>query len=113
MASVNEPAPSHTYQARIIARLLRAPVFTLAANQGSPKRIAGHGGPRCLADPDAVIARLLDWSDAAHLLGRVEQADKLLLLAWEAYSNKLASAASAPPIQIQDQSKPCAPVLVV
>ena len=41
--------------------------------------------PRPLRDPHAAAERLAEWSEAARLAGRIERADRLLLLAWEAY----------------------------
>ena len=40
---------------------------------------------RPLRDPPAVAERLAQWSEAARLAGRRDRADRLLLLAWEAY----------------------------
>lgn len=40
---------------------------------------------RPLRDPHAAAERLAEWSEAARLAGRTERADRLLLLAWEAY----------------------------
>lgn len=46
-----------------------------------------HSGqqPRPLRNPHATAERLAEWSEAARLAGRNERADRLLLLAWEAY----------------------------
>ena len=41
--------------------------------------------PRPLRNPHAAAERLVEWSEAARLAGRTERADRLLLLAWEAY----------------------------
>ena len=41
--------------------------------------------PRPLRNPYAAAERLAKWSEAARIAGRTERADRLLLLAWEAY----------------------------
>lgn len=40
---------------------------------------------RTTADRDAVVNRVLDWSEAARARGREERAQRLLCLAWEAF----------------------------
>lgn len=62
-----------------------AAVLTAAPEQDN-RRVAlpGHR-PRPLRDPHAAAARLAGWSEAARLAGRTRRADRLLLLAWEAY----------------------------
>lgn len=37
------------------------------------------------ADRDTIVNRLLDWSNEARRVGRVERAEYLVCLAWEAY----------------------------
>lgn len=62
-----------------------AAVLTAAPEQDN-RRVASPGHrPRPLRDPPGVAARLADWSEAARLAGRTRRADRLLLLAWEAY----------------------------
>jgi hypothetical protein len=36
-------------------------------------------------DRETMVNRLLDWSEAARALGRVQRAEYLVCLAWEAY----------------------------
>lgn len=40
---------------------------------------------RPLRDPETAAARLADWAEEARCAGRTLQADRLTLLAWEAY----------------------------
>lgn len=57
-----------------------------AAPEQDNQRVASPGHrPRPLRDPHAVAARLAGWSEAARSAGRTRRADRLLLLAWEAY----------------------------
>ena len=59
-----------------------------------------RGRPRRLADPDAVISYLTGWAEAARRSGRAERANRLELLIWEAYGNKLAGAISGTSVLI-------------
>lgn len=49
------------------------------------QRFCPEQRPRPLRNPHAAAERLAEWSAAARLAGRTERADRLLLLAWEAY----------------------------
>lgn len=49
------------------------------------RRFCSGQRPRPLRNPHAAAERLAEWSEAARLAGRDERADRLLLLAWEAY----------------------------
>ena len=51
---------------------------------------------RPLTNPHAAAERLAEWADQARQAGRVERADKLLLLAWEAYDRPARTAAVFP-----------------
>ncbi len=64
-----------------------------SADTNSSPSIPNQGQPRHLANPDAVILYLTSRADAARQSGRVERAGKLELPIWEAFGNKLASAA--------------------
>lgn len=58
----------------------------VAVPEQDNRRVAclGHR-PRPLRDPHAAAVRLAGWSEAARSAGRTRRADRLLLLAWEAY----------------------------
>ena len=59
--------------------------MTTAAPEGDDQDARPEGRPRPSRDPHALAERLADWSEAARRAGRTERADRLLLLAWEAY----------------------------
>ena len=46
---------------------------------------------RPLRYPHATAERLAEWADEARRSGRVQRADKLLLMAWEAYDRPVLS----------------------
>lgn len=60
-------------------------VVIAAAPEGGGQAARPEGRPRPSRDPHALVERLTDWSEAARRAGRTERADRLLLLAWEAY----------------------------
>lgn len=68
------------------------PRVVLAGDANSSLRTSNYGRPRRLANSVAVISCLTVWANAARQSGRTERVNKLYLLIWEAYGNKLISA---------------------
>lgn len=66
-----------------LGRTIGAPLSPIPEQDNS--RFCSGQQPRPLRDPHAAAERLAAWSEAARLAGRIERADRLLLLAWEAY----------------------------